>query len=234
LTFILPVQAEFRRGCAAFDSGRYAEAKEFFRQMINPDAPDPYSVYNFGCPLYMLGDYPRATLAFEQALLLAPGDARLKSAYRDALAKLPGAPEKSDGSFTEFVLSLRDNFRPDQYLLAASVLFAVLGAVALCRKLPGRKWSLFTLALLIAVMIIAAWSQSLHRYAPDRARIVAASAELHRLPADSGSVAGIIPGGSEVKIAERNGSWVRIIMPGSPGGWVKSDEVREIFKHGVW
>lgn len=229
----LPVWGGFHQGRDAFDRGDYTQAKEYFRQMINPDAPDPYSVYNFGCPQYMLGDYPRATLAFEQALLMNPGDARLKAAYHDALAKLPGIPEPDDGSLTAFISSVRDRFRPDHYLLAASILFALFGFGSLFRQLPWKKSIMTAVATAMLLCLFAAWSQTWHRYSPDRARIIAARAELHRLPAGSGSVAGIIPGGSEVTIAEKSGNWVRIILPDA-SGWVKASEVQEVCKHGLW
>lgn len=234
LLAVMPLQADFYRGRTAFDGGKYSEAKEFFHQMINPDAPDPYSVFNFGCPSYMLGEYPAATLAFEQALLLAPADTRIRSAFHDTLSKLPGERKNNDGSFGGFITSLRDRVRPDYYLLAGAFAFFLLGILSLCGRFPGKRIAA-TLGVLVIVLAVAAvWSQSLTTYSPSRARIVTARAELHRLPAASGSVSGIIPGGSEVKITGHNGDWVQIRLANGNGGWVKRSDVMEIIPHGIW
>lgn len=230
----MPLQADFRRGCAAFDAEKYEAAKEFFRQMLNPTAPNPYNIYNTGCPAYMMGNFPEAALAFERAMLLRPGDSRIRSAYHNTIGKLPGAGRPDDGSFTGFITALRDRMRPDQYLLLGSFCFFVLGIFSLCGGFPGKRSAAALLATVTVLAVIAAWSQSRTVYSPFRARIISARAQLHRLPAASGSVAAIIPGGSEVKILKQSGDWVQIRLADNSGGWVKRSEVQEIMPHGIW
>ncbi len=230
----MPLMADFQSGRAAFDAGKYAEAKEIFRETLDPNSPSPVGYFNFGCPSYMLGEYPTATLAFERALLLAPNDSRIRSAFHNSLAKLPGAKPDDDGSFSGFAASLRDRVRPDQYMLIGSFCFFVLGIFSLCGKFTGKRALVVFMLAIIVICAAALWSQIRTTYSPDRARITAARAEMHRLPAASGSVAGIIPGGSEVTVVSRNGSWVQIRLANGSGGWVKDGEVEEILPYGIW
>ncbi|MCI5779918.1 MAG: BatD family protein [Lentisphaeria bacterium] len=229
------VEADRDAAYKAFDAGRYAEARTMFRRMIDPDAPDPNLLYNCGCAGVLLGEYPDATLAFEQALLLSPGNAGFRAAYQDSLKKLSGAPEEPDHSFTEFLAGLRDRCRPDRYLLLASAAFCLAGVLSLCGRFPGRTALGVFLAGIVLLSLLAAWTQISFRYSPSRARVVAVRAELHRVPVADGSVAGIVAGGTVVRIAGQRGDWTQIVLPdGRIGGWVKTAQIRKVCPHGIW
>ena len=218
----------------AFDAGRYAEARAMFRRMIDPDAPDPNLLYNCGSASGLLGDDPDATLAFEQALLLSPDNAGFRAAYQDSLKKLSGAPEEPDHSFSAFLAGLRDRCRPDWYLLLASAAFCLAGVLSLCGRFPGRSALFSLLAGIVLLSLLAAWTQTRFRYSPSRARVVAVRAELHRVPVADGSVAGIVAGGTVVRITGRRGDWAQIVLPDGTGGWVKAAQIRKVCPHGIW
>lgn len=201
----------------AFDS-RAAEPEPLPRRL------DPDSLFNTGMAFRRDGDLPRARLALERAHRLAPRDREILSALETTENEL-GAPPSAR--------SLRDLFRPDEYLSAAGVLFglALLGFALLRGKLRRTAFAAAWLfAALGAVAAALAWSQYGENgpYRTDRAIVVGGKAELSSLPLESGGrVVGTLDGGSEVVIVEEKGGFVRV-RAGDLDGWCRRRDAERI------
>ncbi len=221
----------FDKGHEAFEKGKYAEAKNFFSGSIDPDSPSPGAYFNTACSAAMLGEYPLATLRFEQALLLSPWNSEFREAHKRMLAKIPGDKPLDDGSFGAFVIFMRDSLRPDNYLLCASFMVLALAVIFCLRRRMLRGYriafeSIFVLLLFLS--LLAAYTQCQSTYSPDRARIIVPNAQLRSLPVlSSGEVISTVPAGTEVRIVERRNHWYRITSP-HYSGWIKQDEVNGI------
>ena len=93
---------------------------------------------------------------------------------------------------------------------------------------------MLTVAIVTVTAGAAVYWQSRSSYSPDRARIVAAQTEVRRLPAADGRVAGIVSGGTEVRIIAVKGDWVQIQSGDELAGWVAENAVKRIMPHGIW
>ena len=221
----------YDKGHEAFEKGKYAEAKTFFSQSIDPDSPDPAAYFNSGCAAAMLGEYPLATLRFEQALLLAPWNSEFRNAHRQMLDKIPGHSASEERSFGEFVISLRDRLRPDNYLLLSSVM--VLGIViTYClrhRMMRGYRYVIQGILLLLMLLcLLSAYTQFQSTYSSARGRIKTGGAPLRSLPVlSTGEIITTLPGGTEIRITETRPGWYRITSP-HYSGWIKQDDVNGI------
>ena len=230
----LPLAAGFDAGRKAYDRGDYQAAGTHFRNTLDPGAPDPHQLFNIGCSEYMAGDYPDAALAFEQAYLLMPGDTGIKAAWDDSRTHLPGYDAGKKRDFAGYIADLRDMVRPDRYILTAALGIFLLGLMVFAGKFPYRKTAMLTVAIVTVTAGAAVYWQSRSSYSPDRARIVAAQTEVRRLPAADGSVAGIVSGGTEVRIIAVKGDWVQIQSGDELAGWVAENAVKRIMPHGIW
>ncbi|MBS1371989.1 MAG: tetratricopeptide repeat protein [Lentisphaeria bacterium] len=223
-----PAQPDpFTRGGEAFAAGNYKTALDEYRRILNDRSPSPHVLYNLGEAAYRLGDLPLAKGYFERAHRLAPRDPVIAEDLRqvDESLKLP-----QDGS-TRFN-RYRDWLRPDHYLLAGAVALAVLMlAAALRRKLPPvlARITFAAAAALVILSAAAVYFQLNGTYHPERAIVLGQTLELRSLPAAaSGSVVATVPGGSDARILDRNGGFVRISVNGQDG-WVPAGKIMPLY-----
>ena len=184
-------------------------------------------LYNLGEAAYRLGDLPLAKGYFERAHRLAPCDPVIAEDLQlvDEQLKLPR-------KWTSRMEHYRDYLRPDHYLIAGAVALAVLMVIAsLRRSLPAV---LVRITLTAAVVIVVLSAAAIHfqlngSYHPDRAIVLGETVELRSLPGEaSGSVVATIPGGSDAKILDRNGAFIRIGADGQDG-WVPAGAVMPLY-----
>lgn len=225
-----PAMAEddpFTRGGEAFAAGNYGTAIEEYRKVLNEQAPSPHVLYNLGEAACRLGDLPLAKGYFERAHRLAPRD----PVIAEDLQLVDEQLKLSPAGASRFV-QYRDYLRPDHYLLAGSIALAVLMlAAALRRGMPALLARVIVVAAAAIVILSAA---AIHfqlngSYHPDRAIVLGESLELRSLPGDSsGSVVATVPGGSDARILDRNGEFVRISADGQDG-WVPAGSVMTLY-----
>gem|GEM_PF-4485354 len=216
----------FRKGGEAFAAGNYPAAIAAYRKALNDRAPSPHILYNLGEASLRIGDLPAAKGYLERAHRLAPLDPVISEDLRQVNTALK-LPEYNGGTVSRY----RDMLRPDWYLLAAAVALAALmlfGAVR--RKLPPVLVHLTLLAAAtIFVLAAAAMYFQMHgTYRPDRAVVLGTTQELRALPASKGNVVAVIPGGSDARIIDRNGEFVRIDA-GGQDGWLPADRIMPLF-----
>ena len=102
---------------------------------------------------------------------------------------------------------------------------------SLRRSLPAV---LVRITLTAAVVIVVLSAAAIHfqlngSYHPDRAIVLGETVELRSLPGEaSGSVVATIPGGSDAKILDRNGAFIRIGADGQDG-WVPAGVVMPLY-----
>jgi tetratricopeptide (TPR) repeat protein len=211
----------------AFSAQDYPKALVEYRKILNDRTPSPDVLYNLGQCAFFLKDLPLAKGYLERAHRLAPRDPAIAENLRmiDEYLKLPQKPNAKLNSY-------RDYLRPDEYLLLGAVALSVLLlTIALRRNFsPAIFRYSVTIAIVIIVLSATVIAFQLHStYCPDSAIAIGQNPELRSLPGDSsGNVLATIPGGSEVKIIDRNGDFSRIELNGQDG-WIPSKKLMPLF-----
>ena len=116
-------------------------------------------------------------------------------------------------------------------MIAATALAVLAVAGAVRRKLPPllTRTALLCAAAVFVLASTAMYFQIHTTYRPERAVVLGSSLELRSLPAaSSGSVVAVVSGGSDARILDRNGDFVRIGVNGQDG-WVPAEKVMPIF-----
>lgn len=159
-------------------------------------------------------DLPRARLAWERMHRLAPRDRSARAALAELGKKLDGEePERE---------SLRELFRPDEYLACAGVLLGLaLLAAALFRRKCRRTafaaaWLCAAAGVLAAVLARSQYAEN-GPYRTDRAVVVAPKVELTALPVPGSRVVGTLDGGAFVTVVEETGGYLRVRGKGAAG-----------------
>ena len=212
----------------AYDRGEFNRAADYYRSRLVPEKPDPALLYNLGNCYCQLRNYPAALVCYERARLLAPNDSDIIENLNYVRRKLfqPQAGEIKDP--VSLIKAMRDNLRPDQWLLIAAFACAVSGGImAFRRSISFNKLSIILgiVSLAAILSIIAASTQYHSDYNPDIAVIMDDNAKLRSLPSESsGQVEAKLQSGTKVKIIESRQDWSRVRC-GEADGWLKSDQI---------
>ena len=215
----------------AYDSGEFARAANYYRSKIVREKPDPALLFNLGNCYCQLQDYPAALVCYERARLLAPNDSDIGENLNYVRRKLfqPQVGEIKDPA--GLIKVMRDNLRPDQWLLIAAIAWAVAGGVlAWRRSLSFNKLViLLGIAGLAALLAIAAAvTQDCGDYNPDVAVIMNDNVKMFSLPSESsGHVELKLQSGSKVKVIESRQEWSRIRY-GDAEGWINASQMLRI------
>ena len=215
----------------AYDSGEFARAANYYRSKIVREKPDPALLFNLGNCYCQLQDYPAALVCYERARLLAPNDSDIGENLNYVRRKLfqPQVGEIKDPA--GLIKVMRDNLRPDQWLLIAAIAWAVAGGVlAWRRSLSFNKLViLLGIAGLVALLAIAAAvTQDCGDYNPDVAVIMNDNVKMFSLPSESsGHVELKLQSGSKVKVIESRQEWSRIRC-GDAEGWINASQMLRI------
>ena len=212
----------------AYDRGEFSRAADYYRSRLVPEKPDPALLYNLANCYCQMQNYPAALVCYERARLLAPGDSDIVENLNYVRRKLfqPQTGEIKDPA--SLIKAMRDNLRPDQWLLIAAIACAASGGIlAFKRSLSFNKLSILLgiVSLAALLSIIAAATQYQNDYNPDIAVIMTDNAKLRSLPSESsGQVEAKLQSGTKVKIVESRQDWSRVRC-GEADGWLKSDQI---------
>ena len=212
----------------AYDRGEFNRAADYYRSRLVQEKPDPALLYNLGNCYCQLRNYPAALVCYERARLLAPNDSDITENLNYVRRKLfqPQIGEIKDPA--SLIKALRDNLRPDQWLLIAAIACAAGGGImAFRRSLSFNKRSILLgiVSLTALLAIVAAATQYQNDYNPDIAVIMTDNAKLRSLPSESsGQVEAKLQSGTKVKIVESRQEWSRVRC-GEADGWIKSDHI---------
>jgi len=211
-----------------YESGEYGRAIEAYRTLIASGLADGAVHYNLGNALLRDGSLGAAIAAYRRAKMLLPRDADLdanlrfaRASARDALEPpAPGAVRRTL-FFWHYSLSASETIR--LAVLANLILFGALSLLLRRRSSEPLRW----IAVVAGVVLLALLGSLLCRWAlPLRVAVV--------LPAEVEAFSGTgadtvvrfrLHAGTEVRVVETTGDWVRIVLPDGEQGWIERDGV---------
>jgi hypothetical protein len=221
----------FGEAVAAYDSGDFDLAADFFRANISKDSPDPALLYNLGTCLCSEGDFAGALVCFERAHLLAPYDTAITENLNFVRRRLFLQPIDKIESPTDMLIAASYSLRPDEWLLVAVFGWMLAGIfMAFRRKLSRNKRIIFVGSCLIifAAALSACIYEQLGAYSNANAVVTSPDAELRSLPSStSGSRLVRLRMGTVVRIIESRFDWLRIKSEDTKG-WMHKSKITRI------
>ena len=220
----------FARGNAAYEGGRYEEAAEAYRTVLNYGFQDPRVEYNLGNAAFKLGRLGESVLHYERALRLEPTD-------EDALGNLALArmrcadkvemPETA--APVRIVRSIQDRLGPDRQAVALLIVVWLLAAlVAWCAARPGG-WNvtagwLLSVLLFLTVIVTASWYATSVRLERTRLAVVLqAAVDVLAGPDQNNASIFTIHEGLTIEVVSERPEWVQVSLPNGLNGWVPRD-----------
>ncbi|MBP7950805.1 MAG: SH3 domain-containing protein [Verrucomicrobiales bacterium] len=226
-------QQRFSDGCAAYEAGKFTNARQLFADILGQDklvSADLF--YNLGCAEARLSNAGPAALWFHRAVLLEP---RHHEAWQNLrfLNRKEGALVVADSGFDAFLRFAKTSHWQRGFLIC-SWLVAV-SAAALVFLRPRVVWP-FVVTLCLSVVLAGflgtAWWVRTHQVPPQEIAVVM-SGNLSALnaPAEGADSLISLPPGSEVRILQVRGQWSYVEVAGAKAtrGWVRSEHLESLW-----
>ena len=215
----------------AYDRGDFSLAANYFRQQLDRYEPDPALLYNLGNCLCQEGELGGALVCFERAHLLEPTDSAITENLNFVRRKLFQPQLGKVNNPGELAIVLRDNLRPDQWLLITATACFAAGLLLTFRRSMSTNKLIVLLGFCGIVLMLSIVSIIYQHYGPygsENAIITASNAELRSLPSEtSGKVDLKLQNGSRVRIIEPRMDWMRVKVDENEG-WLPSDQLIRI------
>lgn len=217
----------------AYYDANFAKAAEHYQNKLDIHRPDPVLLYNLADCLYQLNQLPQALLCLERASRLSPRDSDINENLNHVRRKLM-LPERGRIEHpADIFVFLRDSLRPDEWLLLASLLFAVASIFFTIRRIfVSKAWLVpFSISLFLAgIFVFCAIIQNSTSYAQDIAFIMTNNPDIRVLPSEnSEKVSFRLAEGEEVSAIEERNGWYKI-RTGNAEGWIRDNQVQKLWQ----
>jgi hypothetical protein len=199
----------FADGVVAFDSGRFVEARQSFREIGQrlPRSPDAW--FNYGVASWALGDTGGAVLGWQRSVRLEPWASDARRALR-TLA--PGG-----GVFYPVPPFPLD-------LLAVATALAWLAGWTYWAK-AGRLSGFAVSSLALALALAGTVALQRETLAGRDLAVVASTGAVRSLPAMGSDPIGSVRSGAVVRIVGWQGGWGNVLLDGGHRGWLEADRL---------
>jgi len=234
-TAVRPLSAEspeeiFARGNAAYERGRYEEAAEAYRTVLDYGFRDARVEYNLGNAAFKLGRLGESVLHYERALRLDPTD-------EDALGNLAFARTRcadrvempETAAPLRIVRSIQNRVGPDrQAVTLLAVVWLLAALLAWCGGRPGgwnatAGWLLSAL-LFLGVIVTASWYATSVRLERTRLAVVLQGAvDVLAGPDQNNASIFTVHEGLTLEVVSERQEWFQVSLPNGLNGWVPRD-----------
>ena len=226
-------QDRFQEAERLYDQGRINDAVIAYQNLLEENSGNPALLFNLGNCAYRKGDYGNAVLYYERARRLKPRDSDITENLNFVRAQLNLPAVKTTDTPSALIATLRDQLRPDEWLLCASVLWCMMWITMSFSRI--RRFRLtpigIILGIILIVSLIAYFAQNHSTYAKNQGIIVAQDTPIFRLPKETGEGKAkfILSTGDYVEIVERRSEWSRVRID-QDEGWLKNKALKSIWK----
>lgn len=230
-------EALFQRGNQAYQSGEYEEAVAAYRSVLEGGHESAELYYNLGNAHVRLGALDRAVLSYERALRLDPGNDDAAENLRLVRQRLPDRIEPLPRFWLLTFVDRWIQWLPRDLLVALSAgLYLVCGSAVVAlvlrrpvgwRKLLSRTvWVTGLAALLLGGTLVL---RETRFGAPEEAVVVVSEVSALSAPSsDGGLVLFSLHAGTKVRIDQRSGEWVEVVLADGKVGWLRQDVLEVI------
>lgn len=221
---------------SAYIQGNYQKAIALYTSLLN-DGQSADIYYNLGNSYYRTEEITQAILAYERALLLAPGDADIRFNLQLARTKtIDKMVPQSEFFALTWYRSVVNQMSVDAWahtaiaLLAATIILALLylfSSPLWLRKI-GFFGSLLTLLLFLMANLFA-WQQKQSLTHRDGAIIIQTAVPVKSTPSRNGTDLFILHEGTKVFVTDDSmDQWREIRMADGKQGWVETNQIEVI------
>jgi len=226
----------FSQANALYGKGQYSAAMEDYKKLMDDGYASAALYFNAGNASYKNGDIASATLYYEKAHKLSPGDDdinfNLKYANLKTADKVDAAPEFFlSGWWKGLILSV-----PLSALSVLSIIFVLTGAAALILYFFAEAVILKKTAFYFAIAlfflgffaIFIAGNQASYFDDHRQAIIFTSTVNVKSGPVDRAGTLFVLHDGTKVDILDDNNGWVKIRLANGNEGWIQQSDIKEI------
>lgn len=226
----------FQESNELYRNGKYYEAIDKYKQIIETGYEHAYLYYNLANAYYRINDFPKSIYYYEKALKLKP---RFKDAkFNLQLAKatiLPNIQEVPEPFYTQIINNLSSLFDIKEWTIMSITLAfitAILIFIFLILQTHRLKMFLFYSSILFLTILIFSLLLGYARYhdtvKPNYAIIMQSSATIKSSPDQQSTDIYIAPAGLKVKILSTLSDWYEVKLPDGNKGWINKDALEII------
>jgi tetratricopeptide (TPR) repeat protein len=226
----------FQDGNRLYQQGFYREALAGYQSILDSGCESGPLYFNMGNCCYKLSDIGRAVLYYERAKRLLPGDEDIKTNL--AMANLAAVDKiESQGDFlpVAWVNGFVHMIPTAPLAAVVSALYAagflLLTACIVSRKRIVRSWGLrLAIAVFAAFLLfgLALFGQERARRLKKDAVILAEKVDVKGAPGPDELTVFSLHAGAKVRMDQKTGDWVEIILPDRKVGWVQQNVLEAI------
>ena len=220
----------FRQTNSLYGQGKYAEAIEGYKAIIQTGWESGPIYYNLANTYFKLNNLGRAILNYRRAWNLSPGDPEItknleyaREGLRDDIAALPLSvwARSKRAVILQFPLGIWIGISAALYFLTIAWLIAVLLIRPLRKKSPLiLKW---LGGCLVISILISGLAYSF--YQTPGAIILQPTVSVRYGPAETDAAAFKLHEGTEVKKVREKDGWLQISLPDGKSGWLRADSL---------
>lgn len=207
----------------ANEEGRYAAAADLYQVLIERGHDGGWVHYNLGNSLLRVGELGRAVAAFRGAAVRLPRDGDVQAnltfarqSAKDALAPPEPPVILETLLFWHYALSRMELL--GWFLVSNALLWSLLALRLFYRRTEVLGW--IVTAVLI-VTVATGGSLAVRYLMPMRIAVVTApEIDAHSGTSDDTIVRFKLHAGSEVRLVERRGDWLRVRLPDGQQAWI--------------
>ena len=220
----------FRQTNSLYGQGKYAEAVEGYKAIIQAGWESGPLYYNLANTYFKLNNLGRAILNYRRAWNLSPGDPEItknleyaREGLRDDIAALPLSvwARSKRAVILQFPLGIWIGISATLYFLTIAWLIAALLIRPLRKKSPLiLKW---LGGCLVISILISGLAYSFYR--TPGAIILQPTVSVRYGPAETDAAAFKLHEGTEVKKVRGKDGWLQISLPDGKSGWLRADSL---------
>ena len=220
----------FRQTNSLYGQGKYAEAIEGYKAIIQTGWESGPIYYNLANTYFKLNNLGRAILNYRRAWNLSPGDPEItknleyaREGLRDDIAALPLSvwARSKRAVILQFPLGIWIGISAVLYFLTIAWLIAALLIRPLRKKSPLiLKW---LGGCLVISILISGLAYSFYR--TPGAIILQPTVSVRYGPAETDAAAFKLHEGTEVKKVREKDGWLQISLPDGKSGWLRADSL---------
>lgn len=235
-TLLFAQTAVQKDAAQAYEKGDFTKSAELYQSLADENYQSADLYLNLGNAYYKSGNVAKAILNYERGLLIAPGDADLKTNLEIAHLKTVDRIEPAGEIFlSRWMDSVRNLYSSNQWAIIAIASFILLLGCFALYFIGGKVWmkkvAFFSALLLIVLTIfanVASAEQKVRMVERNSAIVFAKSVTAKSTPSESGTDLFVLHEGTKVKVRTKVGSWNEVQLSDGNVGWIPADKLEII------